>query len=297
MVTQAIDIQSLCVSYGETAVLRGIDAHVDEGEIAVVLGGSGCGKSTLLKAIIGLVQPASGRVEILGQDATALGEEELVALRKRLGVMFQYGALLNSLTVEQNVALPLEMHTDLESALIGEIARTRLASVGLGHACDRYPGELSGGMRKRAALARAMVMDPEILFCDEPGAGLDPVTAAEIDALLLMLNRELGITIAIVTHELLSIERLDGRLIMLDQGRVAFTGTVCRSQALRASGRPLFLSPIRFVRMKTIIIAALSENRVIGRDNAIPWNYPADVKHFIRTTQGVPRGRRRPQDL
>ena len=151
-------------------------------------------------------------------------------MRKRLGVMFQYGALLNSLTVEQNVALPLEMHTDLQPALIGEIARTRLASVGLGHACDRYPGELSGGMRKRAALARAMVMDPEILFCDEPGAGLDPVTAAEIDALLLALNRELGITIAIVTHELLSIERLNGRLIMLDQGRVAFTGAVAEAK-------------------------------------------------------------------
>ena len=230
MVTRAIDIQDLCVSYGETAVLRGIDAYVEEGEIAVVLGGSGCGKSTLLKAIIGLVQPASGRVEVLGQDATVLGEEELAALRKRLGVMFQYGALLNSLTVEQNVALPLEMHTDLERSLIGEIARTRLASVGLGHACEHFPGELSGGMRKRAALARAMVMDPEILFCDEPGAGLDPVTAAEIDALLLTLNRELGITIAIVTHELLSIERLDGRLIMLDQGQVAFTGTVAEAK-------------------------------------------------------------------
>ncbi len=230
MVNRVIDIQNLCVSYGETAVLRGIDAHVEEEEIAVVLGGSGCGKSTLIKAIIGLVQPTAGRVEILGQDATVLGEEELGALRKRLGVMFQYGALLNSLTVEQNVALPLEMHTDIEPALIGEIARTRLAAVGLAQACDRYPGELSGGMRKRAALARAMVMDPEILFCDEPGAGLDPVTAAEIDALLLALNRELGITIAVVTHELLSIERLNGRLIMLDQGQVAFTGTVAEAK-------------------------------------------------------------------
>lgn len=231
MVTRAIEVQNLCVSYGETVVLRGIDAHVEAGEIAVVLGGSGCGKSTLLKAILGLVQPTAGRVEILGRDATALNEEALALLRQRLGVMFQYGALLNSLTVAQNVALPLEMHTGLEPALIGEIARTRLASVGLGSAGARYPGELSGGMRKRAALARAMVMDPEILFCDEPGAGLDPVTAAEIDALLLALNRELGITIAIVTHELLSIERLDGRLIMLDQGRVAFTGAVAEAKS------------------------------------------------------------------
>ena len=233
MVTRAIDITDLCVAYGETTVLNGINAHVETGEIAVILGGSGCGKSTLLKTIIGLVRPQRGRIEILDQDSSALEEEDLDSLRKRLGVMFQYGALINSLTLGQNIALPLEMHTTLEGTLIAEIVRTRLALVGLDHAYDRYPNELSGGMRKRAALARAMAMDPEILFCDEPGAGLDPVTAAEIDTLLLTLNRELGTTIVIVTHELLSIERLNGRLIMLDQGRVTFTGSV----AVNLSGR------------------------------------------------------------
>ena len=230
MVSRAIDIQNLRVAYDETVILNGIATHVDSGEIAIVLGGSGCGKSTLLKTIIGLVQPQAGQVQVLGQDATALEDEARDALSRRLGVMFQYGALLNSLTIGENIALPLEMHTDLEPVLIADIVRTRLALVGLNHAYDRFPNELSGGMRKRAALSRAMVLDPEILFCDEPGAGLDPVTAAEIDELLLTLNRELGTTIVIVTHELLSIERLDGRLIMLDQGRVAFTGTVAEAK-------------------------------------------------------------------
>ena len=230
MVSRAIDIQGLKVGYDDFLILKGIDAQIDRGEIAIILGGSGCGKSTLLKTIIGLIQPRAGRVVVLGEDATELEGEDRDALSKRLGVMFQYGALLNSLTITDNIALPLEMHTDLKPDLIADIVRTRLALVGLGHAHSRFPNELSGGMRKRAALARAMVLDPEILFCDEPGAGLDPVTAAEIDELLLTLNRELNTTIVIVTHELLSIERLDGRLIMLDQGRIAFTGTIAEAK-------------------------------------------------------------------
>lgn len=241
MVSYAIDISDLCVAYDETTVLDGINAHIATGEIAIILGGSGCGKSTLLKTIIGLVQPRAGQIEVLGQDATTLNEEARTALSKRLGVMFQYGALLNSLTIGQNIALPLEMHTDIEPDLITAIVRTRLAWVGLDHVYDLYPNELSGGMRKRAALSRAMVMDPEILFCDEPGAGLDPVTAAEIDELLLTLNRELGITIVIVTHELLSIDRLNGRLIMLDKGQVAFTGSVAEAkQSDQPIVRPFF---------------------------------------------------------
>ena len=226
----AIDIADLRVAYGETTVLDGVNAHIDRGEIAVVLGGSGCGKSTLLKTVIGLVQPRSGRVEVLGIDTSSLDEGSRPRLAVRLGVMFQYGALLNSLTVGENIALPLEMHTELPRDLVEDIVRMRLASVSLEHAYDRFPDELSGGMRKRAALARAMALDPEILFCDEPGAGLDPVTAAEIDELLLTLNRELGITIVVVTHELLSIGRLNGRLIMLDAGRVVFTGSVDQAQ-------------------------------------------------------------------
>jgi phospholipid/cholesterol/gamma-HCH transport system ATP-binding protein len=225
----AIHIEDLCVAYGAALILDGVNARMEQGEIAVILGGSGCGKSTLLKTIIGLVQPRSGRVQVLGADPSTLSEEQRAELLKRLGVMFQYGALLNSLTIAQNIALPLEMHADLEPGHIDDIVRTRLALVGLSHAYGRFPNELSGGMRKRAALCRAMVLDPEILFCDEPGAGLDPVTAAELDHLLLTLNRELGTTIVIVTHELLSIERLDGRLIMLDKGKVVFTGRVAEA--------------------------------------------------------------------
>ncbi len=226
-----IDIADLRVGYGETPILDGIALHVDQGEIVVILGGSGCGKSSLLKTIIGLVPPQSGRVELLGQDLPALSAAHQQALLQRVGVMFQYGALLNSLTVGENVALPLEMHTDLAPALVEDIVRTRLHLVGLGRAFALLPAELSGGMRKRAALARALALDPAILLCDEPGAGLDPITAAGIDHLLLTLNRSLGTTIVIVTHELLSIQRLDGRLIMLDQGRVAFTGSVAQARS------------------------------------------------------------------
>jgi len=230
-----IDISELYVAYGSTLVLEGIDMHLDQGEIAVILGGSGCGKSTLLKTIIGLVSPRSGHVEILGQNLPELNNEEQQSLLQRIGVMFQYGALLNSLTVGENVALPLEMHADLNPVLVEDIVRTRLHLVGLDHAFSLYPTELSGGMRKRAALARALALDPDILFCDEPGAGLDPITAAGIDHLLLTLNHSLGTSIIIVTHELLSIERLDGRLIMLENGQVVFTGSVA---AVHSSGIP-----------------------------------------------------------
>jgi phospholipid/cholesterol/gamma-HCH transport system ATP-binding protein len=227
----AIDIVDLHVSYGDTAVLRGVDLRVEPGEVTVIVGGSGCGKSTLLKTIIGLTTPRSGRVRLLGGALHDLAEPEQQALLRRVGVMFQYGALLNSLTVGENVALPLEMHADIDAQLVQQVVRTRLEQVGLGHAVDLLPTELSGGMRKRAALARAMALDPEILFCDEPGAGLDPVTAAEIDKLLLKLNESLATTLVVVTHELLSISRLGGQLLMLDGGRVRFYGTSAEAQS------------------------------------------------------------------
>lgn len=221
-----VGVQGLQVAYGDRTVLQGVDLEIGRGEIAVILGGSGCGKSTLLKSILGLVQPTAGRISLFGEETTGRDPEELAPLRRRLGVMFQYGALLNSLTVAENVALPLEMHARVDAELTRAIVQTRLAMVGLAGAGDRLPSELSGGMRKRAALARAMILDPELLFCDEPGAGLDPVTAAGIDHLLLALNRNLGTTVVVVTHELLSIQRLDGRLAMLDNGRLVFEGTV-----------------------------------------------------------------------
>jgi len=228
-----IDVENLAVSYGDHLALEGITLEVRRGGVAVIVGGSGSGKTTLLKAVIGLAPISSGRIRLLDRELRKLTEIEGRALLQRIGVMFQGGALLNSITVGENVALPLEMHTGLKADLIDEIARTRLRLVGLEGAADKLPAELSGGMRKRAALARAMALDPEILFCDEPGAGLDPITAAEIDRLLLTVNESLGITLVVVTHELLSIERLGGDLLMIDEGRVLYSGST--SQARQSS--------------------------------------------------------------
>ena len=228
-----IDVENLAVSYGDHLALKEVALEVRRGGVSVIVGGSGSGKTTLLKAIIGLAPISSGRIRLLDRELGELTEAEGRALLQRIGVMFQGGALLNSITVGENVALPLEMHTSLKTDLVAEIARTRLRLVGLEDAADKLPAELSGGMRKRAALARAMAMDPEILFCDEPGAGLDPITAAEIDRLLLTVNESLGTTLVVVTHELLSIERLGGELLMIDGGRVLFSGST--SQALQSS--------------------------------------------------------------
>ena len=239
----AIDVEALAVAYDGHHVLRDVDLQVEAGDIAVIVGGSGCGKTTLLKAIVGLVAPASGTVRVLDRCALELPELEQRAFQQRLGVLFQHGALLNSITVGDNVALPLEMHTQMSPGIIHDIVMTRLEQVGLSHAVDLMPTELSGGMRKRAAIARAMALDPEILFCDEPGAGLDPVTAAEIDQLLLTINEALSTTIVIVTHELLSIERLDGHLLMLDGGRVVFSGPTADARRSPLPQLQRFFSP------------------------------------------------------
>lgn len=239
----AIEIDELAVAYDGHFVLRDVNLQVVDGDIAVIVGSSGCGKTTLLKAIIGLVEPTSGRVRVLGRSALEETEIEQRAFQQRLGVLFQHGALLNSITVGENVALPLEMHTQMSPSMIRDIVMTRLSQVGLLHAVDLMPTELSGGMRKRAALARAMALDPKILFCDEPGAGLDPVTAAEVDSLLLTINQALNMTIVIVTHELLSINRLDGQLLMLDGGRVVFSGSTADARTSPLPQLQQFFSP------------------------------------------------------
>lgn len=239
----AIQIDKLAVAYDGRFVLRDVNLQVAAGDITVIVGGSGCGKTTLLKAIIGLVQPASGTVRVLGTSAIDHSELEQRTFQQRLGVLFQHGALLNSITVGENVALPLEMHTQMSPGMIRDMVMTRLNQVGLVHAVDLMPTELSGGMRKRAALARAMALDPEILFCDEPGAGLDPVTAAEVDKLLLTINEALNTTIVIVTHELLSINRLDGQLLMLDSGRVVFSGSTANARGSSLPQLQQFFNP------------------------------------------------------
>jgi len=213
----AVRVEDLTLGYGDRVVLEAVDLTIWRGEIVTILGGSGCGKSTLLKAMIGLLPPLKGSIALGGRIITGSGNEDNLALaRKKIGVLFQSGALMGSLTLAENVALPIQELTTLSAELVDDLVRLKLEMVGLTGFDTLLPAELSGGMRKRAALARAMALDPEILFCDEPSAGLDPVTSAELDQLLLELKRALGITMVLVTHELPSIEAISDRCVMLD---------------------------------------------------------------------------------
>jgi phospholipid/cholesterol/gamma-HCH transport system ATP-binding protein len=221
-----IEIRNLVARYGDKEVLSDISTDFHEAEIKVILGTSGCGKTTLLKHTIGLLKPYSGSVKIFGIRIGELDEPETVGVLKRIGVMYQNGALLGSLTVAQNVALPLKMHSKLNDKSIEEIVRDKLKSVRMAHAYDLFPGELSGGMRKRAAIARALVLEPPILFCDEPSAGLDPVTSAGLDELLIEMRDRLGITVVVVTHEIESIKTIADSIIYLEKGLVYFDGSL-----------------------------------------------------------------------
>ncbi|MDP8228606.1 MAG: ATP-binding cassette domain-containing protein [Candidatus Electryoneaceae bacterium] len=219
-------VVGLTAAYGEHVVLDGVTLEVDHGEIIAIIGGSGSGKTTLLKHFIGLLQPVEGTIELFGQSWWALDEPEREGLMRRVGVLFQNGALLGSKTLETNVAIPLEQHTKLPESVIQRIVRMKLRQVGLEDAMDRMPAELSGGMRKRAALARALALDPDMLFCDEPSAGLDPSTSYHLYQLLLDLRSELGLTIVVVTHEIASIKRIADRIAYLEKGQLIFIGTL-----------------------------------------------------------------------
>jgi phospholipid/cholesterol/gamma-HCH transport system ATP-binding protein len=212
-----IEVENLTARYGDTTILENVSFEVSRGEIFMLLGGSGCGKSTLLKHLNGLLQPYSGRIIINGTDITAADEETMRHVRKTIGVLFQADALFGSMTLFENIALPLYEYTDLSPGMIDRIVKMKLAMVNLPGHENYMPSELSGGMRKRAALARAMALDPLLLFFDEPWAGLDPVTAAELDILIRSINTAMGTTMVIVTQELASIFGLTHRVIMLDK--------------------------------------------------------------------------------
>ena len=227
----AISIRDLHVSYGEREILHGVTFDVPAGETVVILGGSGSGKSTLLRTLVGLEAPTSGDVIIRGKNLQMLSPEEWRELRQHIGISFQSGALFGSMTVGENVALPLHEHTNLDPSTIEIMVRLKLNEVGLSGYEDYMPAQLSGGMKKRAAVARAMAMDPEILFFDEPSAGLDPIIAAGIDQLLLKLKEAFGITIVVVTHELASAFLIADRMVLLDKGHIVANGTPAELQA------------------------------------------------------------------
>ncbi|MGA7913655.1 MAG: ABC transporter ATP-binding protein [Candidatus Acidiferrales bacterium] len=231
----AISVGNLRVKYGEREILHGINFEVPSGETMVILGGSGSGKSTLLRTLVGLETPSSGEIWIQGKDFASISEDERDELRKKMGMSFQGGALFGSMTVGENVALPLHEHTRLDESTIEIMVRLKLDQVGLSGFENYMPAQLSGGMKKRAAIARALAMDPEILFFDEPSAGLDPIIAAGIDELILKLKKAFRITIVVVTHELASAFLIADRMIVLDKGVIVANAT---TKELQASQQP-----------------------------------------------------------
>lgn len=231
-----IEIKDVYTRFGDRQVLRGINLSIYPEETFVILGRSGCGKSTLLRHLVGLQKPDSGDIRIKGVDIIHADDEKKRQTLLRVGMLFQNGALFNSMTVGDNVALPLKQHTPLELSTIRIMGRIKLDLVGLAEFEHHYPAQLSGGMKKRAALARALAMDPEILFCDEPSAGLDPVVAVGIDQLILKLKSAFKMCIVVVTHELESVFTIADRIALMDGGRIVFLGT---REEMKKSDHPI----------------------------------------------------------
>jgi phospholipid/cholesterol/gamma-HCH transport system ATP-binding protein len=226
-----IKVRDLVVGYGVETVLENISFDVEEGEIFIVLGGSGCGKSTLLKHMIGLMKPISGRIYIDGDNISDCDEATFKKILRKIGVLYQSTALFGSMTIAENVSLPIKEYTDLPQKSVDTLVKMKLKMVNLNGYENHLPSEISGGMRKRAGLARAMALNPKILFFDEPSAGLDPVTSVELDNLIIHLNKSLGTTMVIVTHELQSIFNVAHRVIMLDK----------QTKGIIAEGNPKYL--------------------------------------------------------
>ncbi len=222
-IIEVVDVEK---SFGSVSVLKGVSFPIQKGETVCILGGSGGGKSTLLNLMIGILRPTAGSIIIDGDDISGMSEQELDRVRRKFGVMFQSGALLNSMTVSENIALPLEYHTQLDAETIDTMVKIKLHQVDLLHAADRRPSEISGGMQKRAAVARALALDPKILFYDEPSAGLDPIAVSRLDQLINQLKTTMRMTSIVVTHVMESVRRIADRVVMLDRGRVILTGTL-----------------------------------------------------------------------
>jgi phospholipid/cholesterol/gamma-HCH transport system ATP-binding protein len=227
MTAPVIEVSNVVTRLSGALIHNGVSLSVARGEVAALIGGSGTGKSVLLKEIIGLIRPQSGGIKLFGEDVWSASEAQLMAMRRRFGVLFQDGALFSSLTVEQNVAAPLREHTTLAPRECLELARLKIALAGLPpSACEKMPSELSGGMRKRAALARALALDPELLFLDEPTSGLDPISARAFDRLIRLLSDSLGLTVFLVTHDLDTLLAMVDRIIVMAHGKVLGQGTV-----------------------------------------------------------------------
>jgi phospholipid/cholesterol/gamma-HCH transport system ATP-binding protein len=226
MANAVIEVREVVKRYGARTILDRVKLDVIEGETLVILGGSGSGKSTLLRVMVGIVPFEGGEIVGHGRELSKMSPTELMDYRKTVGVLFQSGALFNSMTVAENVALPLREHTELPDETIDIQVKIKLEMVGLREHANKMPSELSGGMKKRAGLARALALDPKVLFYDEPSAGLDPVTSTEIDYLMMDLNKKLGVTSVVVTHEMDSAFRIADRMVLLNKGKFIASGTV-----------------------------------------------------------------------
>ena len=250
-----IKAENVTKRFGDRTILNGINLEIYRGETFVIMGGSGCGKSTFLRHLIGALIPDQGKVSVLGKDLSTLNEDEMDKLKKKLGMSFQSSALFDSMTVGENVSLPLREHTKLDKSVIDIVVKMKLEMVGLRGFEDLMPSQLSGGMRKRVGLARAIVMDPEIVFYDEPTAGLDPIVSGVIDKLILDLSKKLSITSIVVTHDMKSVFSIADRVAMLYEGRVLEVGTTKEISASKNQMVQQFISgspdgPIRFFQQK-----------------------------------------------
>ncbi len=221
-----IIIKNLSKTFGKHKVLDKINLKIEKGKITIIMGGSGCGKSTLLKHLIGALKPDSGEIIIAGKDITKMDENSLDKMRKKFGMLYQNGALFNSMSVGENVALPLREHTKLDNKIIEIVVKMKLELVGLTGFNELFPSQISGGMKKRVALARAIALDPQVVFYDEPGAGLDPVTRSVIDKLIADLSKKLNITSIVVTHEMESAFRIADKIAMVHEGKIIAEGTI-----------------------------------------------------------------------